>query len=161
MRRQKGKLFIAILAILLLAGAFWTGNLHEKVRQLEIKSISTEYTGQDIWNTVNAYRKQNGIGELTLDDRYCTNLAQRYLDIRKGLDEGTAHAKFEEWVHKYIPQGYYVSEDFAGGSTAQEVLDQWIGSPGHRLSILDPKSKIGCSYASDGAAVIELGYSNK
>lgn len=117
-----------------------------------------EFTGQQLFDAVNVYRKANGVPELILDDKLCNNLAQRYFDIKKGLDEGIAHAKMEEWVKKSVPNNYYVSEDFAWGRTPEEVIKAWEGSPGHRLSILDPKNKLACSYAAEGYGIIELGY---
>lgn len=120
----------------------------------------TTFTGQELFDAVNEYRKQNGIEELKLDPNLCGNLAQRYFDIKKGLDEGIAHKNFEEWVKKYIEPlgGYYVGEDFAWGNTPQEVIKAWEGSPGHRLSILDSKNTLGCSYAAEGYGIIVLGY---
>lgn len=156
---------IFILAIgLIFAFAQVVANISEKRIPKQSIPDSTSrvtiptFSGQDIWNAVNKYRVENNVKEVKLDDRYCTNLAQRWMDINKGLDEGTAHAKFEEWEHKYIPRGYYVAEDWASGNTVQEVMDTWIGSPGHRLSLLDPKIEIGCSYVNGHSAVIELGY---
>lgn len=118
------------------------------------------FTGQEVFDAVNAYRVQNGVKELKLDQNVCNNLAQRYFDIKKGLDEGVAHKGFDEWYQKYVePLGsYYVGEDFAWGQTPEEVIKVWEGSPGHRLSILDPENTLGCSYATEGYAIIVLGY---
>lgn len=154
---------VFILAIgLVFAFAQVTANISEK--RIPKQSIPTSqvtpstFTGQDVWDAVNKYRVENNLKEVMLDDRYCNNLAQRWMDINKGLDEGTAHAKFEEWVHKNIPQDYYVAEDWAVGTTVQEIMDSWVGSPGHRLSLLDPKIEFGCSYVNANSVVIELGY---
>lgn len=153
--------FILVIG-LILAFAQFSANISEK--RIPRQSIPTSeatipaFTGQDVWDEVNNYRMENHLREVKLDDMYCNNLAQRLLDINKGLDDGTAHAKFDEWVHKNIPQNYYVAEDWGKGNTVQEVMDSWVGSPGHRLSLLDPKIEIGCSYSDGKTAVIELGY---
>lgn len=117
------------------------------------------FTGQEVFDAVNDYRKVNGVKELKLDENLCNNLAQRYFDIKKGIEEGVAHKGFDEWYEKYIkPLGYYINEDYTWGSTPQEVIKAWEGSPGHRLSILNPQNTSGCSYASEGHAIIILGY---
>lgn len=118
------------------------------------------FTGQELFDAVNVYRKEKGVKELKLENALCSNLAQRYFDIKKGLDEGVAHKGFDEWYQKYVePYGnYIISEDFAWGNTPQEVIKAWEGSPGHRLSILDPQNTLGCSYAADGYGIIVLGY---
>jgi uncharacterized protein YkwD len=116
------------------------------------------FTGQQIWDAVNDYREAHGLDDLRLEDDLCNNLAQRYLDIKQGFDEGIAHAKFKEWAQNYVPAGYTISEDYAEGNYPKDVIEAWDGSPGHRLSLLDPKFKVGCSYAANGGAVIELGH---
>lgn len=117
------------------------------------------FTGQDVFDVVNNYRKSKDVNELTLDKILCNNLAQRYLDIQAGIKEGIAHKGFDEWYEKYVKpySNYYVEEDFAFGNTPQDVIKAWEGSPGHRLSILDKTLNLGCSYASEGSAVIILG----
>ena len=118
------------------------------------------FTGQDLFDAVNKYRKEKGIEELKLEDKLCNNLAQRYFDVKKGIDEGIAHKGLDEWFDKYVaPYGNYsIQEDFAWGNTPEEVIKAWEGSPGHRLSILEPKNKLGCSYAAEGYGIIVLGY---
>ncbi len=95
-----------------------------------------------------------------LDQKLCNNLAQRYYDIKKGLDEGVAHQGLDDWFKKYVaPFGNYsIQEDFTWAISPQEAIKAWEGSPGHRLSILDPKNRVGCSYAAEGYAIIILGY---
>lgn len=120
--------------------------------------IAPNFTGQDLLDAVNKYRKENGLSELTLNKTLCNNLAQRYLDIRAGLKEGIVHKGFDDWYEKYIkPYGYYVEEDFAYGNTPNEIIKAWSGSPGHRLSILDKTLRFTCTYASEGYGVIVLG----
>jgi len=119
------------------------------------------FTGQDVFNAVNSYRKKNNVSELKLDEKLCNNLRQRYLDIKKGEEEDVAHKRFDEWYQKYIkPYGYTVSENYACGHTPEDLIRAWDGSPGHRLSILDKKNKVACTYAAEGCAVIILGYKN-
>lgn len=158
-------LFIIVLMIVSPVGAYYLAdaklfnnpNSQQMVQGIQ-QSIPT-FTGQDVFDAVNSYRKSKGVGELTLDKTLCNNLAQRYLDIQSGIKEGIAHKGFDEWYEEYVkPYGnYYVEEDFASGNTPEEIIKAWEGSPGHRLSILDKSLNFGCSYASQGSAVIVLG----
>lgn len=117
------------------------------------------FTGQEIFDAVNSYRKEKGLTELKLDEVLCGNLAQRYLDIKSGEEENIAHKGFEEWYEKYVkPRGYIAGENYAWGQTPQEVIKAWEGSPGHRLSILNPQNILGCAYAFEGHSIIVLGY---
>lgn len=131
-----------------------------KTNEQDLTPTVPAFTGQELFDAVNVYRMEQGVEELTLENKLCSNLAQRYFDIKKGLDEGVAHKGFDEWYQKYVaPYGnYQVSENFAWGRTPQEVIKAWEGSPGHRLSILDPQNTLGCSYASEGYGIIVLGY---
>lgn len=54
------------------------------------------YTGQQLFDAVNQYRKQNGIPIVNLDMWICDNIVERYIKIKNG--EG--HEGFEEWVQK-------------------------------------------------------------
>lgn len=117
------------------------------------------FTGQDILDAVNKYRKENNVPELKLDEVLCNNIAQRYLDIKSGEKENIAHKGFDEWYKKYAePYGYTVSENYACGQTPEDIIKAWSGSPSHNLSILDKKNKLACTYAAEGCVVILLGY---
>ncbi len=136
--------------------AFRQANM-SKYQSDSVTQIPT-YTGQDIFDAVNVYRKQNGVQEIKLDQALCNNLVSRWQTLSKPDTFG--HHGLYEWYDQYVaPYGNYrIYEDFAGGNTPQEVIKSWEGSPGHRLSILEPKATVGCSYAHGGFAVIELGY---
>lgn len=117
--------------------------------------VVTGFTGQELLMAVNHHRNINGIPELPVDNRLCNNLAQRYLDIKMGLDEGVAHAKFEEWVNKNVGEGVVVGEIFTGPvKNPQEAIDSWMGSPGHRSALLDASYTGICSYAANGYAIV-------
>lgn len=151
----RSKLLAVLMVVLammfpLAGGAF----IYGAVRNQQVSG----FTGQDLFNAVNKYRVANGVAELKLDQALCPNLTQRWFDNKAGLKEGIAHKNWEQWYKKYIPEGYYLSEDYAFGRTPDELVKSLAGSPGHRLSILDPKNVIGCSYAYEGSGVIILGY---
>lgn len=153
-------IFVLTLIFPLMGGAFVYGMIQNQNQISQQAATIPTFTGQDVFDAVNKYRVANGSPEVTLDPVFCNNLAQRYYDLKSGVSEGVAHKSFEEWVKKYIfPIGNYsVSEDYAWGKTTDDVIKAWDSSPGHRLSILDKSSIIGCSYAAEGHAVIELGH---
>lgn len=117
------------------------------------------FTGQEIFDAINKYRKENNVPELKLDEILCNNIAQRYLDIKSGEKENISHKGFDEWYKKYAePYGYNVSENYACGQTPEDIIKAWSSSPSHNLPILDKKNKLACTYAAEGCAVILLGY---
>ena len=127
--------------------------------QTQVAPLSPSFTGQEVFDAVNEYRKENGVSELKLDEVLCNNIAQRYLDIKAGEKENIAHKGFDEWYKKYAePYGYVVSEDYACGQSPEDIINAWDGSPGHKLSILNEKNKLACAYAFSGCAVLILGY---
>jgi len=129
--------------------------------QTQVAPLSPSFTGQEVFDAVNKYRKENGVSELKLDEVLCNNIAQRYLDIKAGEKENIAHKGFDEWYKKYAePYGYAASEDYACGQNPEDIINAWNGSPSHKLSILNEKNKLACAYAFSGCAVLILGYKN-
>lgn len=127
--------------------------------QTQVAPLSPSFTGQEVFDAVNEYRKENGVSELKLDEVLCNNIAQRYLDIEAGEKENIAHKGFDEWYKKYAePYGYAASENYACGQNPEDIIKAWDGSPSHKLSILNEKNKLACAYASSGCAVLILGY---
>jgi len=149
---------VLVLSCLLIFGAVGTVLALRAYTLVNKVPQTVSFTGQEVFDAVNKYRKDNGVGEIKLDDRLCNNLAQREIDIEAGMKEGIAHKNLDEWYKKYVPQNIFVSEDADNNTTIEGVIKDWDSSPGHRLSILDPKAKIGCSYAANNWAVIEIGY---
>ncbi|QQG44419.1 MAG: hypothetical protein HYW86_00685 [Candidatus Roizmanbacteria bacterium] len=114
------------------------------------------YTGQQLFDSMNEYRLANGKLELKLDPYICDNLVARYLKVKSG-DVG--HEGFEEWVKneeidkKFAPIAeLYIKDTY----TTKDAIDFWSGSPGHRLSLLGDFS-VGCAYANEGVGVAVLG----
>lgn len=115
------------------------------------------YTGYDLFNAVNAYRKSIGVREIRLNENFCNNLVSRW----NALKEGKMHDGFEEWVEQVGLQkihGYTeVGELLVGATTPAEAISNWLGSPGHKLSLENEKWTDGCAYASDGYGVVVTG----
>ncbi len=157
---------VSVVSLFVIAGCFLGGSLIWQVYK-DSKVVSPTptpiptFTGQEVFDAVNNYRTQNGVKELKLDSGLCNHLSQRWLDIKAGEDENVAHKGLDEWTRKYgNPNGRFSKgdEDIATGNTPEEVIQAWAGSPGHRLSILNPDADVACSYALKGTAIIEIGY---
>lgn len=164
-RIGSGKISILAIFTLVIALAYFI--LMGKMMQ----GTDTTLDGQHIWDTVNSYRRENGIPELQQDSLLCNNLVARW----KQFNVENNHDGFEPWLNKYVypfdidHKLKSVSEDYVGGiKTAAGAITKWKESPGHKLSILDPKYNIGCVYAGTiantggidtnyGAAIIILG----
>lgn len=104
---------------------------------------------------MNSYRQKKGLTKLTLSEDYCNNIVSRW-EIMSN-PETIGHEGFEGWAHKYLPQGAKVSEIAGPANTPQELIDSWVDSPSHRISLENPKNKVGCAYATKGYGVLELG----
>lgn len=138
--------FLTIIGLIFLFG-LRSGNLGYK---------KSNYTGQQLYDAINEYRKQNGKQPIPLALYMCDNLVARYLKIKSG-DVG--HEGFEEWAKKeeinkkYIPRAeLYVKDTY----TVKDAIDFWNGSPGHKLTLLE-KFDVGCAYANEGVGVVVFG----
>lgn len=138
--------FLAVIGIIFFFG-LRNGNLGYK---------KSNYTGQQLYDSINEYRKQNGKQPIPLALYMCDNLVARYLKIKSG-DVG--HEGFEEWAKKeeidkkYIPRAeLYVKDTY----TVKDAIDFWNGSPGHKLTLLE-NFDVGCAYANEGIGVVVFG----
>ena len=138
--------FLIIIGLIFVFG-LRSGNLGYK---------KSNYTGQQLYDAINEYRKQNGKQPIPLALYMCDNLVARYLKIKSG-DVG--HEGFEEWATKeeirkmYIPRAeLYVKDTY----TTKDAIDFWNGSPGHRLTLLESHD-VGCAYANEGIGVVVFG----
>ncbi len=100
----------------------------------------------------NRARQANGLAPLNQDDEL-SNVAQSYSDdmlVRQFFDHTTPDGvSFDERISKHYPHWVYlVGENiwYASGrftwnpqKLAQEIVDDWMSSPGHRENLLDPR----------------------
>lgn len=120
-----------------------------------LQSASGAYSGQSLFDEINNFRLENKKPPVNLDINLCDNLVSRHKIISQGKG---SHEGFEEWAIKEgLSSKYELAEMYIVDSgTAREAIEYWNSSPGHRLVLLgDYKS--GCSYASNGDAVVIFG----
>lgn len=142
--------------------------LENRVNELE-KQLSTtqkttsiptqnfEYTGEDVFNKVNEYRRSSNVGEISLDPNLCY-LASFRLSQLLNLGKLDSHKGFIDFDPANKFKYEQVGEDLAYGyRTAKEVVDAWVKSPGHNLILKDPVNTIGCVAANRGFSVLIAG----
>lgn len=115
-----------------------------------------DFTGQQLFDQVNVYRKEHGKPEFVLDPVICDNLVSRYLQITSA-DVG--HQGFDEWAKQEgIDKKYTMGAELyiKDSATPADAVAWWDGSPGHRLSLLGEYTN-GCAYAMDGTGVVVVG----
>jgi hypothetical protein len=59
-----------------------------------IKYVDYQYTGEELFQEVNAYRSHIGVQTLELDQLLCNNLVERWWAIK---EPGNPHKGLEEW----------------------------------------------------------------
>ncbi len=148
-----------VFTIFLLFGAlsFLFGLRQANVGQYA-EEINVTVTGQEIFDAINKYRQSNGLALITLEDRLCDNLVQRYLDMTNPDNKYIGHAGFEKWAKEQgLDQDYQLAEVYVSGiRSGSEAINFWKGSPGHNSALIGNYS-FGCAYANQGIAVAIFG----
>ncbi|MGF1534872.1 MAG: CAP domain-containing protein [Elainellaceae cyanobacterium] len=128
-----------------------------------VESVSPEFSdsnsdfaaselSQEVLELTNAFRAKNGLAPLSLNQDlteaaqdHVQDMAEGDFFSHTGLDESTIVDRVQE--AGYMPQT--VGENIAAGQiTAEEVVQAWIDSPGHRANLLnDQFTEIGIGYA--------------
>lgn len=126
-------------------------------------NVDNKYTGQDLFDAVNAHRRSVGAQELQLDENLCDNLVERWLAVR---EPGNAHKGYEEWaeaegltkdgvaVEPYKTSTGITELYILNATTIDWALQAWIGSPGHKSKLENAQINSGCSYAHDGTGIL-------
>lgn len=121
------------------------------------ESLSSNYSGYDLFNSVNSHRKSIGVPEIKLSEGLCDNLVERW----KAVKEGRQHGGFEEWVKQEGIQANYGYKDlvelYIVASTTDQAISFWEKSPGHQIQLDNPKWIDGCAYANEGYGVVIMG----
>lgn len=120
------------------------------------------YTGVELWEQVQKYRREHGVPEFRQDTTLCTIASIRVnqlLELRN-LDN---HDGFPPLVQKYQDSGQLthlnVAENILSGyKTATEAVAGWDSSLGHRALMQDGSFVWGCAAANYGFAVLIAAY---
>jgi uncharacterized protein YkwD len=130
------------------------------IRQANVGSYRQEanvVTGEEVFNAVNLYRKENNLKQVVLENRLCDNLIQRWLDMKNPDNKYVGHAGFEKWIEKEGLNDYNLSEVYVTNiGSGADAVKFWETSPGHNSAILGDY-EYACSYANEHSAVMVFG----
>ncbi|MDO8504102.1 MAG: hypothetical protein Q7S60_05470 [bacterium] len=123
--------------------------------------LKPNYTGPELWESVNKARIAHGVNALSQRDILCTVAAIRLSQIREqGKLDG--HAGFDAVYEKYkddpeMPNN--VAEFLISGyPTAEQAVEAWLDTLGHKKLITGGEYVWGCIYAQDGFGVAITGF---
>lgn len=122
------------------------------IPQLDRAVLSYE---QEVVRLVNAIRRENGLGELTLNwelsrvARYKSqDMVDRHYFSHNSPTYGSPFQMMQSFGLRYRVAGENIAY---GYSTPQAVVDGWMNSEGHRKNILNANfTQIGVGYVSQG-----------
>lgn len=125
--------------------------------------LNIEWGGPELWGKVNEARVDNGVNPLNQRDELCTIAAIRLneilvlgqLDNHEGFSDMPERREDLKWIfEKYVIAEFLVS----GAETAQEAVDLWYNTLGHKKLITGGEYAYGCIYAQNGFAVAIAAY---
>lgn len=116
------------------------------------------WDGPGLWEAVNNRRVERGVGQLSQKDELCT-IASIRLNELLALGQLDGHEGFGNLPDrredlKWIFETYDVSEFLVQGATsAQEAVDLWENTLGHKKLLTGGEYVYGCTYAQEGFGV--------
>jgi hypothetical protein len=127
------------------------------------KNAKDSYTGSELLEAMNDHRMSIGVQELQLDQRLCSNLVERWLDIK---NPNNGHKGLKEWGEannlikddKAVAPFDNLNELYVTTTNANRAIELWIGSPGHKVVLENPDYNVACTYAADGTGVAIIGF---
>jgi uncharacterized protein YkwD len=135
---------IGLLAATLAPAAAAPGSGSKSITSLNAVSWSAEPEECAFLGIINTYRKQNGLGTLTIS--LTLSAAAEYHSADMAKNNYFSHTLFDgtTWSQNIANFGYPSStsraENIAAGhATAEEVFQQWKNSPGHNANMLSSK----------------------
>jgi len=158
------KKIIVLTLFIIWSGVVFSSGLKIGINGSELKYQEDQqrkpnYTGQQVQDAVNAYRKELKLRELKTDDFLCNDIFDRYSKMLSGEALTTGHPGFEEWANMKLNKYNFslVGEVFSPYPTVEEVLNGWKGSPGHNDAITKKEYSSVCTYAGEKGVVLVLG----
>jgi hypothetical protein len=125
-------------------------------------ATKTTWGGPDLWTAVNKRRVELGVNPLKVKDEICTISSIRLNEILQ-LGALDGHAGFSTLATrsdiKPIFDQYNISEFLVSGATsAQNAVDLWENTLGHKELLSGGQYVWGCTYAQDGFGVAIAAY---
>lgn len=118
--------------------------------------------GPDLWTAVNKRRVELGVGALSVKDEVCT-IASIRLNELLSLGQLDGHAGFSKLAEredlKPIFEKYNLAEFLvSGASSANEAVNLWENTLGHKELLSGGQYVWGCTYAQEGFGVAIAAY---
>ncbi len=122
------------------------------------QSSPTYYTGTQLWQEVQNYRRNNGVPEFKQDNTLCTIASIRVNQMIE-LGKLDNHEGFTPLVDQFREDGRLTHTNIAenilsGYPTPQAAVAAWNGSPGHQALLRDGAYVFACTAANHGYAVL-------
>lgn len=121
-----------------------------------VGTFNPETAKSDVFNSVNNERAKNGLGSLERHSGLDTVAHDHSLDMQSmsnlshtGSDGSGVGERISRAGISYSTAGENVAR---GQTSAQQVMNSWMDSPGHRANILNP------AYTHIGIGVVTPGY---
>ncbi|MEK7218610.1 MAG: CAP domain-containing protein [Patescibacteria group bacterium] len=141
------------LAFFLVLPAFWIASARGESASLPLQTASTspETTKQRILELVNGERQKAALSPLTWNDRlalaakrHAEDMQARNYFSHTGLDGSSASDRIKAAGYGPTCTGCRWSTSFGeniarGQRTPEQVMADWMNSPGHRANILNPQ----------------------
>lgn len=122
-----------------------------------VANTDNTYTGQELFDAVNAYRDNAGVKPLVIEPILCDGLGGRLSTIveKKGVNTG-----FHDWLEQRglekdgQPISYERIGELATFKSPDEAIKEWVSSPGHKSALEHPELNVGCAYAYNGSGIV-------
>ncbi len=155
---MKNKFLIHLLALLII-GSFsacaQTKDLHQRLTAYNRTNLST--LNEDILRLVNEHRKAIGKAPLQMIDVASAQAAQHSINMMKGRTP-FGHEGFDDRVAAVKKSIGFISaaaENVAYGQmSAEEVVNGWLHSPGHKRNIEGDYNLTGIGFSQNSDGVI-------
>lgn len=122
------------------------------------RSKTPSWTGPQLWEAVNKARVEHGVNPLKQADELCTIASIRLNELLE-LGKLDGHEGFSNLPErrpdlKWIFEKYTIAEFLiAGASSAQDAVNAWLDTLGHRKLLTGGEYVWGCTYAQNGFGV--------
>jgi hypothetical protein len=130
---------------------------------IQKKVATIGWGGPELWDVVNKKRLENGVNAMSQRDELCTIAAIRLnetlvlgeLDNHEGFSNMPERREDLKWIFdKYVIAEFLVS----GADSAQEAVDLWYNTLGHKKLLTGGEYSFGCIYAQNGFGVAIAAY---
>jgi uncharacterized protein YkwD len=121
------------------------------------------WSGPELWEAMNKRRQQLGVNALNNQSELCT-IASIRLNQLLDLGELDGHEGFSRLPEerpdlKWIFEKYNISEFLVSGAeSAQEAVNLWENTLGHKKLLTGGEYVWGCTYAQNGFGVAIAAY---